>query len=203
MLAPALGREAGLLEAGQRLLEVGGDDGDVTDLRDERALARHQVDLGAAPFEPGVLPQRLRRLDLLEAEQAEEADGVLDLVLRDLDPDVMEHGQEFTEVPPTRNLLSAMVPAMAITVTDREAPMAEWNEARLDEVSGQVGYLSGRVDEMSNRIDDLGKRVEQGFAQLDARSGKLEDRFGSLQRTLLQMGGVIVAALLGLIATQI
>jgi len=74
--------------------------------------------------------------------------------------------------------------------------MAEGNDGRLDELSGRVGYVSGRVDEMSKRIDDLSERVDQGFTHMNAR-------FDSLQRTLLQLGGVMSAALLGLIATQI
>lgn len=74
--------------------------------------------------------------------------------------------------------------------------MTEWNDGRLDELSGRVGYLGGRVDEMSKRIDDLSERVDKGFAQVDAR-------FDALQRTLLHLGGVMLAALLGLIATQV
>ncbi|MGN6274874.1 MAG: hypothetical protein ACTHNP_02960 [Solirubrobacterales bacterium] len=84
----------------------------------------------------------------------------------------------------------------AAVAEKEEARMAEGNDGRLDEISGQVGYLTGRVDEMSKRIDDLSERVDQGFARVDAR-------FDALQRTLLQLGGVMFAALLGLIATQI
>jgi hypothetical protein len=87
----ALRSEAGILEALERCLEIRGDDGKVTHFGHDRLFARHQVNLGAVAFEPGVLAQRLRRLDALEAEQLEEAGCGLDVRGRDLDSDVMEH----------------------------------------------------------------------------------------------------------------
>jgi hypothetical protein len=53
------------------------------------------------------------------------------------------------------------------------------------------------------RLDDLNRKVDQGFARLDADMRALNGRFDSLQRTLLQVGGVMTAALIGLIATQL
>lgn len=53
------------------------------------------------------------------------------------------------------------------------------------------------------RLDDLSKKMDQGFARLDAEMRALNGRFDSLQRTLLQVGGVMTAALIGLIATQL
>lgn len=91
MLAAALGPEAGVLEALERCFEIRGDDGEVANPGHDRLLARHQVDLGALAFEPGVLAQRLRRGNALEPEQLEEADRRLDVRRRDLDPNVMEH----------------------------------------------------------------------------------------------------------------
>jgi hypothetical protein len=109
MLAPPLGPVAGLLEPPQRLIEIGDDDREVPDRRDDRILARHQVDLSSLPFDPGVLPQRLRRLDPLEPEQLEEAGSCLDVGGRDLDANVVEHAEEFTEALQLRMLLSATV----------------------------------------------------------------------------------------------
>ena len=107
-------------------------------------------------------------------------------------------------------LLSATVSGMEAAVAEREVGMTEGNERPLDELNNRVGYLSGRVDEMSNRINDLSERVDQGFAQVDARFAQVDSRFAqidarfdALQRTLLQLGGGMFAALLGLIATQI
>ena len=53
------------------------------------------------------------------------------------------------------------------------------------------------------RLDDLSRKVDQGFARLDAEMRALNGRFDSLQRTLFQVGGVMTAALIGLIATQL
>jgi hypothetical protein len=86
----------------------------------------------------------------------------------------VEHGKEFTEMAQLRNILSATVTFMNV----RES----WTDERLD---------------------DLSKKVDQGFARLDADMRALNGRFDSLQRTLFQVGGVMTAALIGLIATQI
>jgi hypothetical protein len=53
------------------------------------------------------------------------------------------------------------------------------------------------------RLDDLNQKVDQGFARLDADMRALNGRFDSLQRTLLQIGCVMTAAMIGLIATQL
>lgn len=156
------------------MVEVGDDDREVPYLRDDRLLARHQVDLGAFMFDPGVLLERLRRLDPLESEQLEEADSGVDIGGCDLDSYMVEHPEEFTEMVQLRNILSATVIFMNV----RES----WTDERLD---------------------DLSKKVDQGFARLDADMRALNGRFDSLQRTLFQVGGVMTAALIGLIATQI
>jgi hypothetical protein len=181
VLAPPLRLEPGLLEPPQRLLEVRSDDGDVPDLRDDRILAWHQVDLGSVAFDPGVLPKRLRRLDPLESEQLKEADSCFDIRRSDLDSNVVEHDEEFTEMLQRRNILSATLTFMSV----RES----WTDERLD---------------------DLSKKVDQGFARLDADMRALNGRFDSLERTLIQIGFAfgaallaLIAALIGTIATQI
>jgi hypothetical protein len=63
--------------------------------------------------------------------------------------------------------------------------------------------MSVRESWTDERLDDLGRKVDQGFARLDADMRALNSRFDSLQRTLLQLGGVMTAALIGLIATQL
>lgn len=50
------------------------------------------------------------------------------------------------------------------------------------------------------RLDDLSGRVDRGFDRVDADLRALNGRFGALQRTMLHVGGGMVAALLGLIA---
>jgi hypothetical protein len=62
------------------------------------------------------------------------------------------------------------------------------------------------------RLDDLNGRVESGFSRIDADlrdirgevSGlrsEMNSRFDALQRTMLQVGGGLIAALMGVIAT--
>ena len=60
------------------------------------------------------------------------------------------------------------------------------------------------------RLDDLAQRMDNGFARVDADLRALNARFDVLQRTLLQVGAglgagllTVIAALLGLIATQL
>ena len=54
------------------------------------------------------------------------------------------------------------------------------------------------------RLDDLSRRVDQGFARVDADLRALNARFDDLQRTLLHVGGGLIAAIfvavIGLIA---
>jgi len=64
------------------------------------------------------------------------------------------------------------------------------------------------------RLDDLNSMVDRGFDRIDAdlrslradtKSGfeRVDDRFEALHRLLIQLGGLLTAALIGLIATQL
>ncbi|MGN6258512.1 MAG: hypothetical protein ACTHN3_12310 [Solirubrobacterales bacterium] len=64
------------------------------------------------------------------------------------------------------------------------------------------------------RLDDLNKKVDDGFAKVDARFerlearmdaqfGQLNDRFDRMQQTLIGGGVVVIAALMGILATQL
>jgi hypothetical protein len=75
-----------------------------------------------------------------------------------------------------------------------------WNNARLDDLNGRVSELGRRMDEGFARVDvDL--RDIRG--EMNARFEHVDARFDALQRTMLQLGGGIVVALIGLIATQL
>jgi hypothetical protein len=57
------------------------------------------------------------------------------------------------------------------------------------------------------RLDDLNGRVSDGFRRVDEDLRSLREemntRLDALQRTMIQLGGAMIAALVGLIATQL
>ena len=53
------------------------------------------------------------------------------------------------------------------------------------------------------RLDDLRDGMARGFARVDADIRALNGRFDDLQRTMLGVGGGVIVALIGLIATQL
>jgi hypothetical protein len=85
-------------------------------------------------------------------------------------------------------------------VANREAEMVEWDDGRLDERFRQIDQ---RFDQLDQKMDDGFARVDAGIARVDAGLRDLNDRFFTMQRTLVGFSGVIIAALIGLIATQI
>lgn len=72
--------------------------------------------------------------------------------------------------------------AMEAAVAEREAGMTEWNDDRLDE---------------------LNKRVDDGFSEMRQGFSDVNRRIDTMQKTLMQIGGGILVALIGLIATQV
>jgi len=60
-----------------------------------------------------------------------------------------------------------------------------------------------REELTEHRLDALEEKVDDGFAGVDKRFDRLEDRFDALNRTLIGSAAVVVAALIGLIATQL
>jgi hypothetical protein len=80
------------------------------------------------------------------------------------------------------------------------AARENWPDTRLDD-------MSRRMDAGFNRVDAELQAVD---ARMDAGFARVGDRFDAFQRTMLQIGGGVIAALLGLlgalvgvIATQI
>jgi hypothetical protein len=53
------------------------------------------------------------------------------------------------------------------------------------------------------RLDDMSRRMSDGFNRVDAELRSVNARIDALQRTMLQIGGGVIVALVGLIATQL
>jgi len=71
-----------------------------------------------------------------------------------------------------------------------------WTDERLDD-------LNEKVDRGFDRVDVRFDRVDERFARIDERFDRIDDRFEALHRLLVQGGAVVIAALIGLIATQL
>lgn len=56
--------------------------------------------------------------------------------------------------------------------------------------------LSEQFEAIDERFDRLERRMDDGFARIDGR-------LDALQRTMLQTNAIIIAALIGIIATQL
>ncbi|HEU5252837.1 MAG TPA: hypothetical protein VFU16_05880 [Solirubrobacterales bacterium] len=89
---------------------------------------------------------------------------------------------------------------MEAAVAEREVEMVEWDDGRLDE---RFRAIDQRFDQVDQKMDEGFARVDKGFARMEAAFRDLNGRFDAMQRTLLGMSGVIIAALIGLIATQL
>jgi hypothetical protein len=51
-----------------------------------------------------------------------------------------------------------------------------------------------------SRLDDFANRVDAGFARIDEDIRGLRGEIGSLHRTIIQFGGAMIAAFIGLMA---
>jgi predicted nuclease with TOPRIM domain len=96
-------------------------------------------------------------------------------------------------------------------MTAMEASQARWNDDRLDEFARSVDRrfdeVDKRFDKVDERFDRLEGRMESGFARVDDRFERLEGRFDDLMKVLMlafvSMIGVLVAAILSFVATQL
>jgi tetrahydromethanopterin S-methyltransferase subunit G len=82
-----------------------------------------------------------------------------------------------------------------------------WTDERLDDLSKKVddGFadLKAEMRERFDRLEAQFDRVDKRFEQVDKRFEAMDARFDSLSRNLLQVAGMIIAAVIGLLATQL
>jgi DNA anti-recombination protein RmuC len=88
-----------------------------------------------------------------------------------------------------------------------EAIRVNWSDDRLDEFSHRVDERFDRVDERFRQVDERFRQVNERFDRVEAEMREMRSdlnlRFDRMQQTLLLTGGGTVAALLGVIATQL
>lgn len=63
--------------------------------------------------------------------------------------------------------------------------------------------LNMRESWTDERLDDFRDEVNRRFDKVDGELSRVNDRLDGLHRVMLQIGGGIVVALVGLIATQL
>jgi hypothetical protein len=95
----------------------------------------------------------------------------------------------------------------------------KWTDERLDDLSKHMGEgfrelreeIRGLRQEMTGGFDSLREETAGAFdsirAEMNARFERVDARFDALNRTILQVGGGLIGAvlvgLMGLIATQL
>jgi hypothetical protein len=92
-----------------------------------------------------------------------------------------------------------------------EAMRQAWTDDRLDDLNRRVENGFNRVDadirelrsEMNERFNHVDARFERLEQRLDGRFERIDARFDAMQRLMIQGGAVIVASLIGVIATLI
>lgn len=63
--------------------------------------------------------------------------------------------------------------------------------------------MAPRAAWTDERLDDLSSRMDAGFARVDGELRAVTVRLDGLHRTMLQIGGGVIVALIGLIVTQL
>lgn len=85
-----------------------------------------------------------------------------------------------------------------------ETVREQWTDERLDDLKGEVGTLRS---EMRDEFRAVRTEMRDEFRAVREEMGSLRNEmhvgFKSLHRTMIQFGGVLIAALIGLIATQL
>jgi hypothetical protein len=81
-----------------------------------------------------------------------------------------------------------------------EAMRQSWTDERLDDLNHRVDRRFDEVDKRFDRVDDEFREMR---VEMNARFDSLQHSSESLQRTMLQTSGLIIAALIGVIATQL
>jgi hypothetical protein len=90
-----------------------------------------------------------------------------------------------------------------------------WTDERIDDLSGGLAEFRSEMKdelravrrEMNEEFSAVRREMKGEFSavRIEAKEefGSLHARFDGLQQTMIQLGGLVIAALIGLIATQL
>ncbi len=82
-----------------------------------------------------------------------------------------------------------------------------WTDERLDdfraETARRFGDVDRRFDEVDKRFDKVDKRFDRLEDRFEGFAREMNARFDGLQRSLIITQATFIAALLGLLATQL
>jgi hypothetical protein len=77
-----------------------------------------------------------------------------------------------------------------------ESMRSTWTDSRLDDFAA---HTDRRFDAIDLRFD----RVDQEFREVRAEIGSVRAEIGALQRTIIQVGGGLIVAVVGVLVTQL
>lgn len=82
-----------------------------------------------------------------------------------------------------------------------------WTDERLDDFRGEVNRrfdkVDRRFDEVNGRFDKVDDEMNRRFDEAGGEMKQLRSTMDSMQRTMVLTGGGIIAALIGVIGTQL
>lgn len=85
--------------------------------------------------------------------------------------------------------------------------LERWNDDKMDALEAKVDAVLAELreqrQEMKAELGEQRQEMKAGFARVDERFERVDERFERMHRLLVQFCGVAIAALIGLIATQV
>jgi hypothetical protein len=85
-----------------------------------------------------------------------------------------------------------------------EAMREKWTDERLDDLKDEVATLRVKMrDEFQAVREEVGSLRTEMTNEFGVLRGEMHAGFQAINRTMIQFGGLLIAALIGLIATQL
>lgn len=85
--------------------------------------------------------------------------------------------------------------------------LERWNDDKMDALDAKVGRLETDVVALNAKVDGLGSQMAEqrqetrgGFERVDEKFERVDDKFDRMHRTLLVIGGAVIATLIAALA---